>query len=251
MSKLAIASCNCQGLGDYQKRRDVFQYLRQKKFSIYLLQDTHIQPSLEKQIRSEWGYECYFASNNSQSRGVAVLFSNNFDFKVNKVIKDTEGNFIIIKLKTMGKDILLINIYGPNRDNPNFYENIQKHISDFNNCSTIIAGDWNLVLNPTLDYFNYKHNNNPKAQEKVIQMSNDLELVDIWREINPEVERYTWRRPNPPQQARLDFFLISDNLLSYIKDADILYGYRTDHSLITLQLEFLKRGKAQNIILEI
>ena len=52
MSCLTIASLNCQGLGNFQKRRDVFQYLRQKKLAVYFLQDTHFEASMEKQIRS-------------------------------------------------------------------------------------------------------------------------------------------------------------------------------------------------------
>eukprot|EP00745_Piridium_sociabile_P031241 TRINITY_DN51755_c0_g1_i1.p1 TRINITY_DN51755_c0_g1~~TRINITY_DN51755_c0_g1_i1.p1 ORF type:complete len:116 (+),score=8.16 TRINITY_DN51755_c0_g1_i1:65-412(+) len=100
----------------------------------------------------------------------------------------------------------------------------------------IIAGDWNLVINPTLDYNNYKNNNNPKAQETVINIMSDLELVDVWRENNPEVLRYTWRRPTPLQQSRLDLFLVSDSLITNVKDADILYGHRSDHSLIYINL---------------
>ena len=61
------------------------------------------------------------------------------------------------------------------------------------------------------------------------------------------MQRFTWRRINPKQQARLDFFLISENLLSYVKDADILYGYRSDHSLITLELCFSKETKPRGI----
>jgi exonuclease III len=94
MSNIKIVSCNVQGLNNFQKRRDVFQFLRQKKYSICLLQDTHFETKLEKQIRAEWGYECFFASFSSQSRGVAILFNNNFDFKITKVIKDTRGKYI-------------------------------------------------------------------------------------------------------------------------------------------------------------
>merc|ERR1711963_435904 len=85
---------------------------------------------------------------------------------------------------------------------------------------------------------NYKNNNNPKAQEMVLNIKNNLELSDVFREINQEVRRFTWRRLNPYQQSRLDFFLVSDNLLSYVKESDILVGYRTDHSFISLELEF-------------
>lgn len=238
MAKLTIASANVQGLGNFQKRRDVFHHLRQKKFSIYFLQDTHFETKVEKQIRAEWGYECYFASYTSQSRGVAILFNNNFDFKVTNVIKDTQGNFLIVTVKTMDKELVLANIYGPNNDDPQFYTILQEKINRLQNPNILIGGDWNLVLNPSLDYCNYRHNNNPKAQEKVAEMSAELELVDIWREINPEVLRYTWRRLNPPQQGRLDYFLVAESLISLVKDADILVGYRSDHSLIKLEIEF-------------
>jgi hypothetical protein len=169
--------------------------------------------------------------------------NNNFDFKVNKVVIDVAGNYIILVIKTMETEITLVNIYGPNRDDPLFYENIQDLVLKLGYSNIIMVGDWNLVLNPALDYCNYKSVNNVKAQERVLAMTTDLELSDIWREINPETLRYTWRRTNPQQQARLDFFLVSETLMDKVKHCDILHGYRTDHSLITLELEFTKEAK--------
>ena len=240
-------SCNCQGLGEFQKRRDLFQYLRQQNCSIYFLQDTHFVKKLERRIRSEWGYESYFSSYTSQGRGVAILFNNNFDFKINEVIKDqVNGNYLIINLTILNRTVTLINIYGPNRDTPEFFTKIQDIITrkKYIDSSDIIwGGDWNLVLNPNIDYMNYKHNNNPQAQEKVLEIKDTLELADVWREINSEISRFTWRRKNPFQQGRLDFFLTSETLLPYIKETDIIPGYRTDHSFITLELEFKKESK--------
>ena len=72
----------------------------------------------------------------------------------------------MVHISTMKLDILLVNIYGPNRDDPQFFANICRKISQLKVPNVILAGDWNLVLNPTLDYCNYKHINNPKAQEE-------------------------------------------------------------------------------------
>ena len=152
MAKLSYITCNCQGLGNFHKRRDVFQYLREKKCNIYFLQDTHFDPKQESQIRSEWGYECYFASFSTQSRGVAILLNNTFDFKVNVIDSDPQGNFIILKLKTMEQEFTLINMYGPNRDSPDFYSKIKQKVIDSNPINIIWGGDWTLVLNPNLDY---------------------------------------------------------------------------------------------------
>ena len=239
---LTISSMNCQGLSNLRKRRDVFHYLRQKSYSVYCLQDTHFEPKMEKYIQAEWGYKCYFASCKSNARGVAILFRNNFEFKVNNVERDADGNYIIISLSTMEKELLLVNIYGPNRDNPSFYEKLRGLITEHNQKNIIVVGDFNLVLDQNIDCHNYKHENNPKAKEAVENMIQELNLTDIWRENNPESRRYTWRKPTPLKQSRLDFFLLSDYLIWNYEDSDILPGYRSDHSLIILKLKFGKES---------
>jgi len=60
MDKITVASVNCRGLGNVQKRRDVFHYLRQKRYSINFLQDTHLDPKLDKYITAEWGFTSFF-----------------------------------------------------------------------------------------------------------------------------------------------------------------------------------------------
>jgi hypothetical protein len=45
--------------------------------------------------------------------------------------------------------------------------------------------------------------------------------------------------------ARLDFFLIAENILSNLKNCKVEPSYRSDHSMIILELEFnpFIRGK--------
>ena len=243
-----IVSMNCQGIGNPQKRRDVFHYLREKSFSVCLLQDTHFDPQKEDCIRAEWGYKAFFASYNTASRGVAILFNNNFEFDVKKVYKEVGVNYICVHVNMRKTDFLIISLYGPNRDDPEFFEVLEERINEIGCENVIIGGDWNLVLDFSLDYHNYKHCNNIKAHEQVEHMKENLDLLDIWREINPEVRRYTWRRNRPHlQQSRLDFFLLSDLLSGYITDADIKPGYRTDHSMITLRLSFEKEIRRKQL----
>ena len=71
----------------------------------------------------------------------------------------------------------------------------------------------------------------------------ELGLTDIWREANPDCKRYTWRKTKPLKQSRLDYFLLSDYLVSSFEDTDILPGYRSDHSMVTLKLHFGKEMK--------
>ena len=110
----------------------------------------------------------------------------------------------------------------------------------------VLAGDFNLVLNPEQDSFQYANNNNPKEREVVMDKLTELSLIDVWRELNIEKNQYTWRRKNPVKQARFDFFLISETLFTDVDEANILPGYKTDHSIILLSLDFGKFQKGHS-----
>ena len=58
-------------------------------YSIYFSQNTHLDPKLDKYTRAEWGFTWYFCSNNTRSRDLAVLFNNNFEFKVKGIYRDS------------------------------------------------------------------------------------------------------------------------------------------------------------------
>ena len=88
--------------------------------------------------------------------------------------------------------LTLVNIYGPNKDDPSFYENVFKCITEMENDTYIICGDFNLTLDQNMDCFNYKHINNPKARMFVSNKINDNNLFDTFRELHPSLKRYTW-----------------------------------------------------------
>ena len=71
-------------------------------------------------------------------------------------------------------------VYGPNKDNPQFYRNLKEKYSEFDNEILIICGDRNFVQNPEVDYFNYLHMNNPHARKVVLDTMEENSLVDVW-----------------------------------------------------------------------
>ena len=50
-------------------------------------------------------------------------------------------------MNIQGHNITLINIYGPNSDNPDFYENVKEYFLHFDNEYFALCWDFNLVLN--------------------------------------------------------------------------------------------------------
>ena len=193
-----------------------------------------------------WGFECFFDSFSGNARGVAVLINNTFDYKLHKTKKGNDGNKLLLDISIQEKRLTLVNIYGPNRDKPNFYKELKKDIEDFGNESVIIAGDFNLVLNIKKNCKNYLRVNNPCARESVFDLCAEVNLIDIWRELNLDKMQYTWKKTHPFKQARLDFFLISENLFTEIENANIESGYRTDHSAVDIILKFQKHCKGKS-----
>ena len=218
MTDIRIMSYNVQGLQSTEKRIDVFEYIKSKNYDIYCLQDTHFTVENEKQIIDQWGNSnSIFSHLKSNARGVAILFSKRLDYKIHRKIIDDSGNFIIVDMNIHNQRLTLINLYGPNTDNPNFFQKISTYIDDIGNTEIIICGDYNCVINPELDYYNYKGINNAKARDEVLKLINEKYLIDSFRENFPTTKKFTWKKKNPCKQARLYYFVISENLLQFVK----------------------------------
>ena len=165
MSDLKTLSLNCRGLQGIKKRLQVFQHIKETKCDIYCLQDTHFLKKQFNTIYTQWNAECFLSCSTSNSRGVAILFSKSIEYKIYKNIVDDNGNYVILDLSVGEIRFTLVSLYGPNSDNPSFYETIFKIIENIGNDCFCICGDFNLVQDPSLDYFNYKNINNKLAFE--------------------------------------------------------------------------------------
>ena len=122
MNNLTICSLNVRGLANDRKFRETWQWLRNKKCSVYFLQETHSTESRASFWRNEWGYEAVFSSCTSARAGVSILFNKNVCFQVLKQHSDPHGRFIVIDVSSNEKVIMLVNLYAPNHDDPEFFK---------------------------------------------------------------------------------------------------------------------------------
>ena len=116
---LRIASLNVRGLGNNAKRKEVFNWLRAKKQSIYMLQEVHCSEDTTDTWTCEWGYKALFSCCSSNKVGVGILFNNNFNFQIHMVFSDPNGRFIICDI-VADRMRLTSDIYAPNENDPNF-----------------------------------------------------------------------------------------------------------------------------------
>ena len=83
--------------------------------------DTRLAKEIENIVKTEWGGPALFSSFDSQSRGVAIFFKQDLPFKMLDSFNDNQGNVLSVLIELEGKKILVQGVYGPNRDDPNFY----------------------------------------------------------------------------------------------------------------------------------
>ena len=117
----------------------------------------------------------------SNSRGVAILFKKNFEYKIEFVSKDEDGNLICVDLSLSDMSLRLINIYALNTDSPEFFNKVKEMIEANFQDHIVICGDYNLALDPTLDTSNYKNINNPNARKTLLKIIQSHNLVDAYR----------------------------------------------------------------------
>ena len=141
---------------------------------------------------------------------------------------------------------LVINIYSPNTDVKEFYSELLEQIESALSFQYIICGDLSLVLNQDLDTTTIKKEKIQNLSQQVLNLMDILNLIDIFREKNPKLRRYSWKRRNRIKQSRLDFFLISETFLNLL--APNIYfenSYRSYHSPVVLcfKTNEFKKGK--------
>jgi len=93
--------------------------------NIYCLQETHSSADDEAIWLAEWSYQVIFSHGLTHSAGVAIMFKNNFEFTIHHVETDPIGRFIIIDITAENNRFTLVNIYGPNKDDPVFFRTLR------------------------------------------------------------------------------------------------------------------------------
>ena len=250
-NKIKICSLNVNGIGAKHKRIAIFDFLHLKKSDISFIQEAHIINKNVKFWKSEYGGEILHSSGEANARGVMILINKRI-FNMGKILKwegGLNGRLVICDLQLDERTFTLVNVYGPNDDDKEFYVEVVKKMSEFACENVIFGGDFNLVMNIEMDAMNRKesHRHAKMALNKIIE---EYDLIDIWRVNNNDKRMYTWQKcvnrgeVRKVVGSRLDFFLINLGLGQNVTKCNIEHGFCTDHSLINLEitLDSFKRG---------
>ena len=200
--------------------------------TLFFLQETHSHGLNEIFWRSQWGGHCWFSHFSSNSRGVGILIKQNHKIIINSVDRDPAGRFLILDIINDGFHINLVNIYGPNQDDPDFYFDTFSKLNHLDSSRLVLAGDLNVALGP-LDYRGSRASHgNENSRKALMSLIDEFNLFDVWRTEHPKLRAYTRHQKNAPALSRLDYILVSSVLADNFNHSEIVSGIKSDHSIV-------------------
>lgn len=257
---MKIITWNVNGLRAALKK-GVLPWIMEESPDVMCLQETRVLPEqLTEEQRNIPGYEVIW--NPAEKKGYSGVSTwakespREVKLGLDEPRFDVEGRVI----RTRHPDFYLYNIYFPNGQRGHervaykleFYENLLETCYALHAAgeSVIITGDFNTAHNE-IDLKNHKSNHKTSGflPEERAMIDRYLEhgFVDPFRHLYPEKEQYSWWSFRGAARSRnvgwrIDYFLISENLLPRVQDViihDDVLG--SDHCPTELQIQELQR----------
>lgn len=158
-----------------------WKYKCSQKINVCIfLQETHLKKDAHNKLRCGWVNQVYHSTFSAQARGVAILIKKGVPFRQTSTIADTNGRYILVTGEMHSTPITLLNIYGPNYDDSEFFRKIFCLIPDTTNANLIIGGDFNLVLDPYLNKSLSRKITLYKGSSFIKTYMENMNLCDVW-----------------------------------------------------------------------
>ena len=256
MANLRLLSWNVNGIRAIQKK-GFLGWLEKESPDILCLQETkaHVE-QLTKELINPNGYETYWSSGEKKGYSGVALYTKaepkktetGFDIKK----YDSEGRILI----TDYDDFILFNIYFPNgqRDQERlnyklgFYDEFLRYVNDLKDKGRkiIICGDVN-TAHKEIDLARPRENQNTSGflpiERKWMDKFFECGYIDTFRHFVKDGGHYTYWDPVSRARERnvgwrIDYFIISPNLLKNLKSAFILPDVMgSDHCPLGIEID--------------
>ena len=236
---LKVSTLNVRGLNKSCKRRQLFRWLHQQNADVIFLQETYSSTQTIKIWENEWGGKICASHGSTHSRGVMIMFKPKLDVTIENIIADKNGRYIVAEAILNETKIVFLNIYAPNDTTlqVHFLRDLSQSIcNQYINEKVVLGGDFNCALND----LDKRGGRSLEYKKNVIKEFNTLlfthDLIDTWREKNPNLPGFTWSNPSMKIQCRLDYLFLSKNFDQAISDVKIAPNIFSDHSALNVHI---------------
>ena len=179
----------------------------------------------------------FHANGNEKKAGIAILISDEIEFKIKNVTRDKEEHYIMIK-GSIQEDITIINVYAPNIGAPQYIRQLLRALKEEIDSNTIIVGDFNTSLTPMDRSSKQKVNKETEALNDTIDQ---IDLIDIYRTFHPKTADYTFFSSAHRTFSRIDHILGHKSSHSTFKKIEIISSIFSDHNTMRLEINYMEK----------
>uniref|UniRef100_A0A3P8UB30 exodeoxyribonuclease III n=1 Tax=Amphiprion percula TaxID=161767 RepID=A0A3P8UB30_AMPPE len=235
MNTIKFCTFNVKGIHHPIKRKKILSFLKKDKIQIAFLQETHLVAKEHIKLKRDWVGQAYYSSFSSNSRGVAILIHKATPFVLKACKKDPDGRHIIVHGTVYGVEITMTNTYAPSPPSCSFWTRVGTDLEEYKCPLTLLGGDFNCSLDHKLDRTpTDAHKANMGTS--LVKMLDDVNLIDIWRTLNPSVRDFTFYSNPHNSYSRIDYFFIPPQITGQVNTCSIGSIHISDHAPVYLEM---------------
>uniref|UniRef100_A0A8C6SN61 exodeoxyribonuclease III n=1 Tax=Neogobius melanostomus TaxID=47308 RepID=A0A8C6SN61_9GOBI len=242
MDKINVLSLNARGLNSPQKRASVLDLLHRKNIHFAFIQESHFQEANTHRFSNKH-YEVTASSCfTKKSKGVLIAIRRNLHYINLGAGGSGDGRITYCKIVYNGIKIALICVYAPNNFEKPFFDSLESILLDLSEYPLLIGGDFNAVRLHQEDRTGVNESYDQKLASRALQkMTNDFNLIDSWRLMNPSSRVFSYYSPRHKTFSRIDYIFVSKSLFQLICETDMIPFPLSDHRAVSCSLEVKTR----------
>ncbi|GBG58677.1 hypothetical protein CBR_g78 [Chara braunii] len=249
MDKLKLVSWNTRGLGDTNgrgKRRSLKSWIHEWNRYCIMLQEAKLNEDKIRDLGPWWDGPQIWSPAQGTRGGVCILLHR--DLQVRVIDKEAEiwGRWAWMRVEVGSDEWLLMTVYAPTktREREAFFRSLISNIPRVE--KVILAGDWNRSLDDAL-----RPDSGCAGQGDVVallQLIETVSLTDPFRLLNPDNPGFTWfshlhHNRQRMTRRRLDYVLVTDNLMSRVLTFKQTCNPLSDHKPVTAEVRLQEGGE--------
>jgi exonuclease III len=210
------------------------QLLKVEKYSIVVLTETKLSSKEESTIKKlADGYFVHFNNNTKKSKGLITFFSKQlFDEPTHEIL--VAGQLSLSKVNFKFGDISPFSVFSYYCSNRGTYAEILRNIveKNFNGHDGFIVGDFNEVIDVSIDRVSIVNNNN-KNNKNTVTMETQLKVFVRNLDLSFHRSNYTFKKANGCK-SRIDWIFCRGKFKGYFSTGETRESSfeNADHNLL-------------------
>ena len=230
-------SWNTNGLNHPVKRKMIFTVFHRLYANINFVQETHVRREDSQCFFRFWRDPQFHSNSSAKIRGVSIFIDSSTPFTHHETISDPHGRFLLVTGLLCNQKVVLVNVYAPNYDCPEFFKGLFTSFPNLNEYLLVMGGDFNCCLNPSMDRSKPTQVLPNKSASLINSFMVDSGISEIWRFIHPKDKEFSYFSHVYRSYSRIDYFLINHRLLMDVVDCNYDSITISDHAPLKLTIK--------------